>query len=311
MSEPLSRRKRRFALLGTITHDVITQASGHILSGEGGVLYQAAGLCGLGQPVSLYTHVGQEIFARVRPMLDGWPACDSSRIRVFPGPGNSVFLHYPEKGERVEVLESHVPPLRPDLLLHDLPDISFLILVINSGFDILLRDWRRIVRRAECPIWFDVHSLALTLELHTARRYRALPEWMEWAKGTTYLQANLTEVAAMLGEPERTPARDEIDRFGGRAFDLGVQAAFVTLGAEGVLVLQAGRTEKVRSPSATDVVDTTGCGDIFCAGAAAMLASGADPIEAAAFGTELASEAAGVSGIEAAYSLVRNRGFFA
>jgi hypothetical protein len=42
-----------------------------------------------------------------------------------------------------------------------------------------------------------------------------------------------------------------------------------------------------------------------------MLASGADPIEAAVFGTELASEAAGVSGIEAAYSLVRNRVFSA
>jgi len=311
LSKPLSRRKRRFALLGTITHDVITQASGRILSGEGGVLYQAAGLCGLGQPVSLYTNVGQEIFARVRPLLDGWPACDPSRIRVFPGPGNSVFLHYPEKGERVEVLESHVPPLRPDLLLHDLPDISFLILVINSGFDISLRHWRRIVHRAQCPIWFDVHSLALTLELHTARRYRPLPEWMEWAKGTTFLQANLKEVASMLGEPERTPSHDEINRFGGRAFELGVQAVFVTLGAEGVLVVQPGGTKKIGSPNVADVVDTTGCGDIFCSGAASMLVSGADPIEAAVFGSALAAEAAAVSGVEAAYELVRNRAFYA
>ena len=238
-------------------------------------------------------------------------SCDSSGIRVVPGPGNSVLLHYPEKGERVEVLESHVPPLRPDRLLRELPGIAFLIVVINSGFDIALRDWRRLVRRAECPIWFDIHSLALTLELHTARRYRPLPEWRDWAEGTTYLQANLKEVASMLGEPERAPSRERLDRFGEFAFELGIEAAFITLGAEGVLVLLPKRTRKVGSPEARSVVDTTGCGDIFCAGAAAQLASGADPVEAAAFGAELASEAAGVSGIEQTYSLVRNRVFSA
>jgi len=304
------KKNRRFALLGTITHDVITQASGRFLSGQGGILYQAAGLCGLGQHVSLYTHVGQDIFFRIKPVLDSWPTCDSSRIRVFAGPGNSVFLHYPEKGERVEVLESHVPPLQPDGLLQDLPAISFLILVINSGFDISLRDWRRIVRRAECPVWFDVHSLALTLELHSARRYRPLPEWRDWAKGATYLQANLKEVASMLGEPERTPSPDRLSRFGEQAFELGIQTVFITLGAEGVLVLLPGRTKKVGSAKAGNVVDTTGCGDIFCSGAAALLASGADPVEAAAFGSELASEAAGVAGIEPTYNLVRNRPYY-
>ena len=307
----LEKKRRRFALLGTITHDVITLASGRVLSGEGGILYQAAGLCGLGQDVTPYTHVGRDIFTRVKPVIDHWPTCDSSRIRVVPGPGNNVFLHYPEEGERVEVLESHVPPLRPDRLLEELPGFSFLILVINSGFDISLRDWRRIVRRAECPIWFDIHSLALTLELHRARRYRPLPEWRDWAEGTTYLQANLIEVASMLGEPERPPSHDRLGRFGEQALELGIQAAFITLGAEGVLVMLPGHVRRIVSAEARNVVDTTGCGDIFCAGAAALLAAGADPVEAAAFGAELASEAAGVSGIEQTYSLGRNRPYYA
>jgi sugar/nucleoside kinase (ribokinase family) len=300
-------RRRRFALLGTITHDVITQASGRVLSGEGGILYQAAGLCGLGQRVTLYTNVGRDLFPRVNPVIDSWPTCDSSRLRVVPGPGNNVFLHYPEKGERVEVLESCVPPLRPDQLLKDLPEFGFLILVINSGFDISLRDWRRIVRRTDCAIWFDVHSLALTLELHNSRRYRPLPEWRSWAEGTTYLQANLVEVASMLGRPEQTPSHDRLDRFGEQAWELGIQAVFVTLGADGVLVLLPGRARRIVSAEAGGVVDTTGCGDIFCAGAAARLASDADPVEAAAFGVELASEAAGVSGVKQTYSLIKNR----
>jgi len=180
-------------------------------------------------------------------------------------------------------------------------------MVINSGFDIALRDWRRVVRRAHCPIWFDFHSLALTLEVHTARRYRPLTEWREWAEGTAYLQANLKEVSSMLGEPERTPLQDGLIRFGEQAFELGIRAAFITLGAEGVLVLLPGRLRTIAPVEARSVVDTTGCGDIFCAGAAALLASGADPVEAAAFGAELASEAAGVSGVETAYRLVRDR----
>jgi sugar/nucleoside kinase (ribokinase family) len=297
----------RFALLGTITRDVITQASGRVFSGEGGILYQAAGLCGLGRPVTLYSNVGQDIFSRIRPVLDGWPTLDSSRIHVVPGPGNTVFLHYPEKGERVEVLESHVPPLRPGGLLREVPAVGFLIMVINSGFDISLRDWRRIVRRAACPIWFDFHSLALTLEMHTARRYRPLPEWRAWAEGTTYLQANLKEVSSMLGDPEKVPSRERLLRFWNQASELGPRAAFITLGPEGVIVLQPGGLKTVALSGAKTVVDTTGCGDIFCAGAAAFLASGADPIEAAAFGAELASEAAGVAGFEAAYRLVRDR----
>jgi len=297
----------RFALLGTITQDEITQASGRALSGEGGILYQAAGLCGLGRPVTLYANVGQGIFTRIKPVIDGWPTLDASRIRVVPGPGNTVFLHYPEKGERVEILESHVPPLRPERLLKELPAAGFLIMVINSGFDISLRDWRRIVRRAACPIWFDFHSLALTLEMHTARRYRPLPEWPDWAEGTTYLQANLKEVSSMLGDPDKVPSRERLLRFGEQVRELGLRAAFITLGPEGVIVLQPPVLKTIALGGAGRVVDTTGCGDIFCAGAAAFLASGADPVEAAAFGAELASEAASVSGFEAAYRLVRDR----
>jgi sugar/nucleoside kinase (ribokinase family) len=297
----------RFALLGTVTHDVITQASGRVFSGEGGILYQAAGLCGLGRKVTLYTNVGQEIFSRIKPVIDGWPTLDSSKVRVVPGPGNTVFLHYPEKGERIEVLESHVPPLRPEKLLKELPSFGFLIMVINSGFDIALRDWRRIVRRAACPIWFDFHSLALTLEAHAARRYRPLPEWRDWAEGATYLQANLKEVSSMFGEPDRAPSRARLLRFGDEVFELGLRAAFITLGAEGVIVLEPEGLRTIALGGTTRVVDTTGCGDIFCAGAAAFLATGADPVEAAAFGAELASEAAGVAGFEAAYRLVRDR----
>lgn len=309
-ASPMSAKKGdSFALIGTITHDVITRASGPVFSGLGGILYQAAGLCGLGKDVFLYTHLGRELQFQLGEITAAWPKCHSGGVEVVAGAGNNVFLHYPEQGERIEILESHVPPLKPDVILDALPQFGFLILVINSGFDIALPDWRRIVRRAECPVWFDVHSLALSLELHRPRRYRPLPQWKEWAEGVTYLQANVKEVASMLGRPEETPSPDKLQTFGRSAHRLGIKAVFITLGADGVLVLTPDLLQKLGSPEAGRVVDTTGCGDIFCAGAAAMLASGARPVEAAALAVELASEAAQCSGVVGTYHLIRNHVF--
>jgi sugar/nucleoside kinase (ribokinase family) len=126
-------------------------------------------------------------------------------------------------------------------------------------------------------------------------------------EGVTYLQANLKEVAAMLGRPEDFPRLDELLSFGQSALDLGVKVVFLTSGKEGVMVLAADGARRVGSPEVGRVVDTTGCGDIFCAGTAAMLASGRDPVESAAFGAELASEAAGAAGVEKTYGLLKNR----
>lgn len=304
-------KNRRFGLIGTITRDVITQASGRIQSGLGGILYHGAGLCALDQDVTLFANVARDLLPQVRSLVDRWPTFDGTEVEAVSGPGNRVFLHYPEEGERVEVLESCVPPLRPDGVLANLPRTEFLILVMNSGFDITLPDWRRIVSRARCPLWFDVHSLALTRELHAARRYRSLPDWREWAEGVTYLQANRMEVGAMLGEKGSIPSGERLLRFGEAALDLGIEGVFITLGAEGVLVMKPGFSGKLASPGSGEVVDTTGCGDIFCAGTAALLSTGADPVEAARFGAELASEAAGVSGIDETYSLIRKRSFYA
>ena len=47
----------RFGLIGTITYDVITIEGKTIHEGLGGILYQAAVLCGLGCEVNLYTNL--------------------------------------------------------------------------------------------------------------------------------------------------------------------------------------------------------------------------------------------------------------
>ena len=311
ITESPASRCPRFIVMGTIGFDVITHDEGESYSGVGGILYQAAALCGLGLEVALYANVGAEFEPEVRSITGRWPTCHTEGVRAVSGPGNRVFLHYPVRSERVEVLRSHVPPLDPERIIDGLQDCRLLISVINSGFDIELGGWRRVVDRAGCPIWFDVHSLVLTQVVGETRHYRPLTEWPRWVEGVTYFQANAKEVASMLGRPHLLPGPDELLGFGEAALALGVQAVFLTMGKDGAMVLTARGASRVGCREAGRVVDTTGCGDIFCAAAAARLASGSAPEEAASFGVELASEAVGVAGVEETYELIKNRVYFA
>ncbi|MBN2207028.1 MAG: carbohydrate kinase family protein [Candidatus Aminicenantes bacterium] len=299
---------RRFGLIGTITLDHVSTHDGRSFVGLGGVLYQAAALCGLGEEVSLYSLCGRFLQEEVETAVAGWTTLRREGIVYVAGPGNQVRLHYPARGERQEVLESAVPPLKAMDILPDLPRFNMLLLVLNSGFDIDLPEWRAVVAAAPSPIWLDIHSLALFPATGILRSYRPLPEWTRWAEGVTYLQANLQEVACMLERPERFPDRRELKAFAHRAFDVGVEAVFVTLGKEGVRILTPKASRKVAARDVGPRMDSTGCGDIFCAGAMSLLARRRPPRRAAAFGVSLASLGVTVSGVVETFRLISELG---
>jgi len=293
----------KFGLIGTITRDVIAFESGLTIEGIGGVLYQAAVLCGLGKDVFLYSNLGQELVRDVESIIKGWSTLHKEGIQHVRGPGNQVNLFYPQKGERVEVLKSVVPPLNPVQILKDLAELGMLLLVMNSGFDIELIDWQKIVQSASCPIWLDIHSLVLAKNLGVPREYISLTGWKEWTEGVSYLQANKQEVASMLGSPQKGISENDIANFGNKAFDVGVNAVFITLGIEGGMVMIPEGSKKITPSEAESIVDTTGCGDVFCAATAAKLVEGEDPFSAASFGLQLATKAVSLKGTEDTHSM--------
>jgi hypothetical protein len=295
----------KFGLIGTITFDHISQESRPSWEGMGGVLYQAAVLCALEREVYLYTNLGRDLSLGVENIIKKWPTLRKEGINLVNGPGNQVYLHYPLGREREEVLRSVVPPLDPWQIIEDLPGRDMLILVNNSGFDIEPKEWRRVVQKASCPLWLDIHSLPLSKEMGVRRKYMSFPEWKEWAKGVHFVQANRQEMASMLGYPDKEPSEEEMRRLSQQAFSLGTEAVFVTLGKEGVLVLTPEETRRISSPLAGEVVDTTGCGDVFCAATTVALFEGKDPFEASAFGLKLASKAVRARGIQETYQGVR------
>jgi sugar/nucleoside kinase (ribokinase family) len=180
-------------------------------------------------------------------------------------------------------------------------------MVLNSGFDIGLEDWRAAVRFTHCPVWLDIHSLILSKKLDKPRHYVSFVEWREWAAGVEYLQANRAEVASLLGFPDENPEEEDLKRFGRQAIEAGVRTVFVTLGEEGILVFTPEGSEIISPSEQGHIVDTTGCGDVFCGGAVAKLAEGKDPYQAAQFAVDLATQAASVVGIPATYRSIQQK----
>jgi hypothetical protein len=253
---------------------------------------------------ALFSNCGEDLRPQVEKIVEDWSGLDRRGLTFLPGPGNRVRLRYSELvREREEYLESVVPALDPASLLNALPELDFLFLVFNSGFDIALSDWRSIADRAPCPVWIDIHSLALAARIGAHRDYRALPDWPSWVRGASYLQANRQEVACMMGHPERWADEGEIRAMAGLSFGLGQRAVFITLGKDGVLVATPEDFQRVPAPAAAAVVDTTGCGDVFAAATARALIDGNSPVRAAEYGVKLATRAAGISGLRETYNL--------
>jgi len=299
------RRNPVFGLIGTVSQDEVVYETGQRFVNIGGLLYQAAVLCGLGLETRLYARLADGLASRVGEVVADWTTLQRQRLTSVAGPGNCVHLFYPARGERVEILHSTVPALEPGPIVLDSGRLSFLIMVINSGFELELADWRTIVASVSCPVWLDVHSLALERVLGRPRPYRPVPEWRAWAQGVTYIQANRQEVACLLGRPESPAGAEDVRAFGRLALDLGVKALFITLGREGALVMTAHEEKTIAPPSASRVKDSTGCGDAFCAAAAASLSRGSTPLEACRAGVDLASRAVQVAGVRETYELAR------
>ncbi|WP_406313944.1 PfkB family carbohydrate kinase [Streptosporangium sp. NBC_01639] len=78
----------------------------------------------------------------------------------------------------------------------------------------------------------------------------------------------------------------------------GPGAVLVTLGAEGSLVATASGLTRVPALD-VPVVDTTGCGDAYCAGFITGLVDGREVVDAAGLGTALAARVAGGLGSDA------------
>jgi ribokinase len=118
---------------------------------------------------------------------------------------------------------------------------------------------------------------------------------IETARGTVVL--NPAPARGLVGSVDvLVPNRGELESLAGGGGDpvtlarslAGTKAVVVTLGAEGAVVVEGDRFERVPAPRVR-AVDTTGAGDAFCGALAGALAEGATLVEAARWAVRVAA----------------------
>ncbi|MFB9924109.1 carbohydrate kinase family protein [Amycolatopsis halotolerans] len=107
-----------------------------------------------------------------------------------------------------------------------------------------------------------------------------------------YLLPNEEQILRMTGRTDVLEAARDL-------LALGANGVVVTLGAAGSLVVTAEEAVRILAID-VPVVDTTGCGDAYCAAFLIGLLDGSDPVGAARLGTAAAATVAGGLGSNAA-----------
>jgi ribokinase len=259
-----------------------TVSGGDVFRNPGGKgANQAVAAARLGRAVAMVGCVGDDPAGR--ELLGSLQAdgVDTERVRVVDGvPSGAAFITVNQDGENQIVVS---PGANARLTAGDV-----------DAAGAALRAAAVTLLQLEIPleaVAAAARTAGGTVVLNPAP-VRALPEGL---LGQVHvLVPNRVELAQLAG----APAPGTVEEAAGLAGGLPARAVVVTLGADGALVVEDGRSSHVPAVPVRPV-DTTAAGDAFCGGLADALAGGAPLEDAARWAVRVAAAACTRPGAQA------------
>ena len=295
----------KLAIVGHLAKDV------HHLPGQngteevheslGGILYSlatAATLLGSDDRVTPVFGVGEKDHETVIQTLESFGNVETKGVFKVKGPTNEVHYFPGAAGSRVQCSKHLTPPI-PFAKIKPHLDADGVLINMASGFDLTLEtlDYIRMqVRDQGTPIHFDFHSLTLGIDQDQRRFRRSLTDWRRWCFMIHSIQMNEEEAAGLSAERYDEPTLIN------QLLPLMVNAFLITRGERGATLIRQEHKKAFRheipAVPVADVLDTTGCGDVF--GAAWFLETlrTKDMEKAATIATTLAARKATMRGFE-------------
>ncbi|WP_433802881.1 carbohydrate kinase family protein [Actinomycetospora sp. CA-084318] len=248
----------------------------------------AVDLAKLGADVTSVGAVGDDSAGRLLRALLTDHGVDASGLAVRPdGATPSTILPIRPDGSRPAL---HAPGVMATLTADDvdLDLVAHADVLHVGGPDVLggfaTSDLPGILRHAVA------HGTTVSMDLLSVGRPGLLEELGALWEHVDWFLPNDDQLRALTG-------RHDLEDAAGELRALGVGGVVATCGADGALLVGE-VTERVGALS-VDVVDTTGCGDAFCAGYLVGLDRGLVPVGAALWGTAAAALVAGGLGSDA------------
>ncbi|MCK5732948.1 MAG: hypothetical protein KAI38_02095, partial [Candidatus Latescibacteria bacterium] len=159
-----------------------------------------------------------------------------------------------------------------------------------SGFELSLEDMQQLRRGALGKIVMDFHSLSLGMDAKRRRFFRRPTRWREWMACADGVQMNTREAGVLAGRTLRDD--EEVRAFGAKVLECGPDALSITRGEMGSWLVDSDGLEAFPALDLNEVMDATGCGDVFLAGFTLEYVRSGDVRAASRF----ANRAAGMNG---------------
>jgi hypothetical protein len=285
---------RRLGVIGSFVWDVIHRPGPKEEPVEewGGITYALGALDAAlpeGWEIVPLVKVGYDLAPRAREYLRTLRriAPDAAPIEV-PHPNNRVVLRYSSVERRSEQLSGGVPPWHWLGLKPLLGDLDALYVNLISGFELDLETAQLLRRHFSRPLYCDLHSLLLGVSPEGMRVPQPLATGIEWCRCFDFIQMNEDEMALVA---------DDALVFAARVLHEGLRTLVVTLGSRGIVYFAAPGFERITDlkrgslsttsgpirtelipakKSLTEVIDPTGCGDVWGATYFSRLLAGDD-----------------------------------
>ena len=230
--------------------------------------------------------VGRDLAPKANQFLSGLRrTAHGARFIEVPDPNNRVTLRYESAERRCEQMSGGVPPWTWPELGPLVQDLDALYVNFISGFEMSLATAQLLRRGFPRFMYADLHSLFLAKEADGLRVPRTLPQAPAWFGCFNVVQVNEDEMR-QLGPDSLAIAADALGQ--------GCSTLCVTLGKRGAAYFTGNpiRTELIPAPAMhqaafDQVVDPTGCGDVFGGAVIAMLLAGATLEDALRTGNQL------------------------
>lgn len=252
-------------IIGTIVRDRLKFYDGTESSSLGGLLHTlnaARVVLGPKDQIFPVSRVGKDLYPELlhtlaedpRIQLDGLVECDQ--------PNNTVELIYRTKEERIEHSLFPMPPLCFAEVESMLDGDLFLVNMI-SGWDIELDFLWELRNKTSAMISMDIHSLTLERSSDGTRRFRHFEFSENWTAHADIIQMNEREFEA-INRLKLGPAQF----FRATCIDSN-KIINLTKGAKGSETYRIYENNiaefNLKPPHGINVIDPTGCGDVFLA----------------------------------------------
>ncbi len=299
---------KKIAVVGTVNRDTIRAADGVVTESYGGLLYSVLPLAAIAESDAVIfplCNLGEDASEKVLGFLKRCDSIDISGVEVVAEKNNHCIIQYYQDGHKDETLLGGVPALTYERLEPFL-DCDAICFNFISGFEISINDLKKVKRFTDALIFMDVHSLTLGIDSNRKRFQRKPDSWEEWFSETDVVQMNEAEAELLYGSKIET--KEDFVKFGRKLLNLGSDGVIITHGGDGSICMYRGvggkmALEKTDAFKFEQVLDQTGCGDVFLAAFAWEYLKTGDFPSASVFANKAAGSNCCLRGIEETYKI--------